>query len=172
RRELEELTRRAAARREEVAAQREAEKAQALDERTALVERAEEIAATDPQRIHWRSTGEELRDLLQRWKQAQRNGPRIEKASEDALWKRFSRARTRFERQRGQFFAQLEARQEEAKATKEQLIAEAEKLSSSTDWGQTSAAYRDLMERWKAAGRANRKDDDALWQRFRAARQT
>ncbi|CPU67352.1 protein of uncharacterised function (DUF349) [Mycobacteroides abscessus] len=28
------------------------------------------------------------------------------------------------------------------------------------------------MARWKAAGRASRKDDDALWARFRAAQDT
>ncbi len=43
---------------------------------------------------------------------------------------------------------------------------------SSTDWGATAAQYRDLMAQWKAAGRANRKDDDALWARFRAAQDT
>ena len=48
-------------------------------------------------------------------------------------------------------------------------MAEAEALATSTDWGPTAGAYRDLMARWKAAGRAGRKDDDALWARFRAA---
>ncbi|MBF0939180.1 MAG: DUF349 domain-containing protein, partial [Actinomyces sp.] len=35
----------------------------------------------------------------------------------------------------------------------------------------TSGAYRELMNRWKAAPRASRKEDDALWARFRAAQQ-
>src|SRR5690606_4132360 len=69
------------------------------------------------------------------------------------------------------WFSQLDAAQAEAKRVKEQLIAEAEALSTSTDWGRTSAAYRELMDRWKAAGRASRKEDDALWARHRAARQ-
>src|SRR5690606_23804357 len=67
------------------------------------------------------------------------------------------------------FFARLEERNAQARATKERLVARAEELSTSTDWGATSAAYRDLMTQWKAAGRAARKDDDALWARFRAA---
>ena len=33
----------------------------------------------------------------------------------------------------------------------------------------TAGAFRDLMTQWKASGRAARKDDDALWARFRAA---
>ena len=44
-------------------------------------------------------------------------------------------------------------------------------LSCSTDWVGTSAKYRGLMEEWKKAGRASRKEDDALWARFRAAQQ-
>jgi hypothetical protein len=88
---------------------------------------------------------------------------------EEELWHRFSHARTTFDRGRRHHFSQLHHEHSEAKAAKEALIGEAEALSSSTDWGATAAAYRDLMERWKRAGRAGRKDDDALWSRFRAA---
>ncbi|MCM3660087.1 DUF349 domain-containing protein [Georgenia satyanarayanai] len=168
---VEVLRERAATRRKEISAEREAAKAKALEERTAVVERAEAIAAADPASTHWRSSGDELRTLLEQWKQAQRSGPRLDRPTEDALWKRFSRARTTFDRNRGHFFSQLDATQSEVKRAKEQLIAEAEALSTSTDWGRTSAAYRELMDRWKAAGRASRKEDDALWARFRAARQ-
>src|SRR5690606_22176707 len=45
----------------------------------------------------------------------------------------------------------------------------AEQLSDSTDWGATAARFRELMSEWKAAGRAPKDTDDALWQRFRAA---
>ena len=90
---------------------------------------------------------------------------------EDELWKRFSSARTQFDRHRRQFFSQLDQAQSEAKRIKEALIAEAEALSSSVDWSRTSSAYRELMNRWKAAPRASRKEDDALWARFRAAQQ-
>ena len=169
---VETLRERSAERRKELAAEREAAKAQALADRTVIVERAEEIAAADPAKVHWRSSGDELRNLLEQWKQAQRSGPRLDRPTEDALWKRFSRARTTFDRNRGHYFSQLDAAQAEAKRVKEQLVAEAQALSSSTDWGRTSAAYRDLMDRWKAAGRASRKDDDALWAQFRDARQT
>ena len=47
-------------------------------------------------------------------------------------------------------------------------LGEAETLADSTDWGLTSGAFRDLMQRWKAAGSARRAEDDALWARFRA----
>lgn len=159
----------AAERRAAAEAERAAAREAALAARTEIVEEAERIAATDPSRMQWRPAGEQLRTLLERWKQAQHEGPRLDRPTEEALWKRFSHARTTFDRERRHFFAELESRNASAKAAKEEIVAEAERLQSSTDWGPTAGAFRDLMARWKAAGRASRRDDDALWARFRAA---
>jgi hypothetical protein len=166
---VEALRGRAAERRAALEEARSAAKAEAVAARTSIVEAAEKIAATDPSKMQWRPAGEELRSLLDRWKDAQRSGPRIDRPTEESLWKRFSHARTAFDRERRHFFADLEQRNSAAKTEKEKLVSEAEALSTSTDWGYTAGAYRDLMTRWKAAGRASRKDDDALWARFRAA---
>ncbi|WP_431838413.1 DUF349 domain-containing protein [Cellulomonas sp. Y8] len=162
----------AAERRAAVEAERSAARQAALETRTQIVERAEKIATTDPARMQWRPAGEQLRALLEEWKEAQRSGPRVDRTSEEALWKRFSHARTTFDRERRHYFAELESRNAGAKAAKEEIVREAERLSSSTEWGPTAGAYRDLMARWKAAGRASRSDDDALWARFRAAQDT
>ncbi|ASR56744.1 hypothetical protein CBP52_05225 [Cellulomonas sp. PSBB021] len=159
----------AAERRAQAEAERQAARAAAVEARTAIVEQAERIAATDPGRIQWRPAGEQLRALLDQWKDAQRSGPRLDRPTEEALWKRFSHARTTFDRERRHFFAQLEQSNAQAKAAKERLVDEAERLQSSTDWGATAGAFRDLMTQWKSAGRASRADDDALWARFRAA---
>ena len=159
----------AAERRAAAEAERAAARAIVLAERTQIVEQAEKIAGTDPERIQWRPAGEQLRVLLDQWKEAQRSGPRLDRASEESLWKRFSHARTTFDRERRHFFAELESRNAGAKAAKEDLVREAESLATSTDWGTTAGVYRDLMARWKASGRASRSDDDALWARFRAA---
>ena len=97
---------------------------------------------------------------------------RLDKATEDELWKRFSHARTTFDRKRRQHFGALDEQRSHARAVKERLIARAEELSASTDWAGTSNAFRDLMTEWKAAGRTARKEDDALWARFRAAQDT
>lgn len=166
---MRELAGKAQERRATLAAEREEAKARAMSERTAIIEQAEEIAATDPSRMQWRDQGQRIRSLLDEWKRAQKNGPRIDRSSEDKLWKRFAAARSAFDRSRRQFFADLDKKHSEAKRIKEGLIERAEKLSYSTEWGPTTIAYRDLMAEWKAAGRAARKEDDALWARFRAA---
>jgi hypothetical protein len=110
-----------------------------------------------------------MKELFEAWRTEQKGDGKLDRRSEDELWKRFSHARTAFDRKRRQYFAQLDESQGEARSAKEKLVKEAESLQGSTDWGPTAQAYKRLMDRWREAGRANRKDDDALWQRFRAA---
>jgi hypothetical protein len=147
---------------------RAAARARAAAERATLVEEAERLAEVEPERMPWKTTGDRLRVLFDEWRRLQKEA-RLDKHTEDDLWKRFSHARTTFDRKRRQHFGALDEQRGQVKAAKERLVAEAETLATSTDWGPTAAAYRGLMDRWKAAGRASRKDDDALWARFRAA---
>ncbi|MEV4923467.1 DUF349 domain-containing protein [Streptomyces roseoverticillatus] len=149
------------ARREE----RKAAKAKQADEartaKEALVAEAEELAASE----QWRSAGERLRALVDTWKGL----PRLDRKADDELWHRFSHARSAFSKRRKAHFAALDAQREDARKAKEKLVAEAEALSGSTDWGPTAARYRDLMAEWKAVGRAQRESEDELWGRFRGA---
>lgn len=168
---LAELEERGKVRKEEVAKQRAEAKEQAVADRTAIVEAAEALAAQDPDHTHWKNSREELINLLDQWKYSQRHGVRIDRSVEEALWKRFSSARTKFDRHRRQFFSERDAHRKEVLARKEELIAQAEAIQDSTDWGATSARYRDLMNDWKAAGRSSKREDDKLWERFRAAQQ-
>ena len=130
---------------------------------------AEEIAAKDPATIQWKTSSNRMNELFEAWKTAQKNGPRLGRGNEDSLWKRFRSARTIFDRHRRAYFSQLDSENTAAKRAKEALIVRAEELATSTDWGNTAAEYRQLMDEWKASKRASRKDDDALWARFRAA---
>ncbi|MET9566325.1 MULTISPECIES: DUF349 domain-containing protein [Streptomyces] len=149
------------ARREERKAQRAKQSDEARHSKEALVVEAEELAQSD----QWRAAGERLRALVDTWKGL----PRLDRKSDDELWHRFSHARSAFSKRRKAHFASLDAQREEARKTKEKLVAEAESLSASSDWGPTAARYRELMADWKAAGRAQREHEDDLWNRFRGA---
>ncbi|MDO5723203.1 MAG: DUF349 domain-containing protein [Flaviflexus sp.] len=155
----------------EFAEERRRLKAEALERRTKIIDKVEEIAGQDPDKTHWRDSRARLNQLFEQWKSEQREGPKIDRKKEEELWQRFSRARTTFDRHRRQFFSRREAERAEVIARKEALIKRAQSMNSSTDWGATSAAYRDLLEEWKAAGHASRKEDNELWSRFRAAQQ-
>ena len=142
-------------------AARTRQREEALAAREAIVVEAESLADS----TQWKATGDRFGALLETWKSA----PRIDRGREQALWKRFSGARTAFDRRRRQHFASRDAERKEALAAKEALIKEAEALAASTDWAGTTRSYRALMDRWKAAPRGSRQDEDRLWARFRAA---
>jgi hypothetical protein len=150
-------------------AEHDAVRAAELAAREAIVAEAEDISGQDPSQIQWKTSSARMNELFESWKTAQKSGVRLGRSNEDALWKRFRAARTVFDRHRRAYFSQLDSNNSAAKAAKEKLIAEAEALSSSTDWGYAAGEYRRLMDDWKASPRASRKDDDALWARFRAA---
>jgi len=151
-----------------IATQREARKAERAaktEEARAEKERIVTEAETLAQGTDWRNGANRLRDLLEQWKVL----PRIDRAGDEALWKRFSTARTAYTRHRKAHFAELNEKREGARAIKEKLVVEAEALTDSTRAGPTAGRYRDLMQRWKAAGPAPKDVDDALWKRFRGA---
>ncbi|RYC13832.1 DUF349 domain-containing protein [Nocardioides zhouii] len=138
--------------------------AESKTEKEKLVAEAEKLAeGTD-----WRNGANRLRDLLATWKEL----PRLDRATDDALWRRFSTARTTYTRHRKAHFSEEHERRDGARVIKERLAKEAEALSTSTEWGPTAGRYRDLMREWKSAGPAPREVDDQLWQRFRGAQDT
>ncbi|WP_062951186.1 DUF349 domain-containing protein [Brachybacterium sp. sponge] len=140
--------------------------------RTEFVESIEALVATDPEQISWKNAGETMRQMVPTWKQMQSEDIGLDRPTEEALWKRLSAARASFDRMRKQFFSQLDERHAEAAAHKEELIARAEAMQDSTDWGPTVRAYKDLMDQWRRAPRGSRKKDDAQWKRFKAAQDT
>jgi len=144
------------------AAAREQARADAIAAKEALVAEAEKIGESA---TSWKASGDRLRAMVDEWRQIKG----VDRKTDDVLWKRFAAARDAFSRRRGQHFAQLDAERGSVKDKKEQLIKRAEELSNSSDWKETTAAMRDLMTEWKAAGRAGRDVEDALWARFRGA---
>ncbi|WP_082949159.1 DUF349 domain-containing protein [Mycolicibacterium celeriflavum] len=143
-------------------ARREEHRAAQTARKEALAAEAEDLAANATQ---WKVAGDRLREILDEW----RTISGLDRKTDDALWKRYSAAREQFNRRRGSHFAELDRERAGARQAKEALCVRAEELADSTDWGPTSAAFRELLTEWKAAGRAAKDVDDALWQRFKAA---
>ncbi|KRD52705.1 hypothetical protein ASE34_10240 [Microbacterium sp. Root280D1] len=139
----------------------------AIAERTALVERAEEIAARDLSKVQWKQVTAELGELFDAWQAQQQNGPRLSKGVSQQLWKRFRDARGTVDKARRAFYSELDDTHKTARDAKTRLVERAEALAPRGVDG--IPAYRSLLDEWKAAGRAGRKADDALWARFKAA---
>jgi hypothetical protein len=156
---------------EELTEQQTAEARAAVDaaiaERTEIVVEAEALAAEDPAKTQWKQTTASLDALFARWQAHQHDGPRLPKNEANELWKRFRAARATIEHNRKAFFAELDNQHRDVRTRKTQLIEQAEALIPRGADG--VPAYRELLEQWKLAGRAGKRNDDALWARFKAA---
>lgn len=135
--------------------------AAAADAKRSLVERAQQLSTSDD----WRRTGDRYRALVEEWKAIRG----VDRRTDTELWEQFAAARRSFDIRRRAHFAEVEQQRSAVAERKEALVREAERLAESDDWVETAKQFRDLMTKWKAAGRAARAADDALWQRFKAA---
>ncbi|MGI9825273.1 DUF349 domain-containing protein [Agromyces sp. Marseille-Q5079] len=152
---------------EQQQAEAKAAQADALAERTKIVEQAEALAAQDPAKTQWKQATAELDALFTSWQRHQQDGPRLPKNDANELWKRFRAARSTVETHRKAFFAELDATHRDVRTRKQQLIERAEALAPRG--ADAIGDYRALLDDWKQAGRAGKKLDDALWAKFKAA---
>ena len=144
--------------------------AEALKARLTIAERAEAIANQDASKTQWKTSGAEMTGLFEQWQALQKNGSKVPKSDADAIWKRFSSARTKFETAKRGYFAGLDATNKQTKAKKNSIVEAAEALAAKGS--DDIAAYRKLLDEWKNSGRTPGKSDDALWARFKAAGDT
>ena len=141
--------------------------AAALVERGALVAEAEAIAAQDPAKAQWKQVTAQIDEIFARWQKHQADGPRLPKNEANELWKRFRAARATIDTHRKAFFAELDSVHKDARAVKQALVEKAQALVGKGADG--IPTYRSLLDQWKAAGRAGKKFDDALWAQFKDA---
>ena len=145
-------------------AEREVRKVEAAAIKEKIVVEAESLIDS----VAWKVTTARLKDLLDDWKKA----PRLDKKVDAALWKRFSSSRNKFDKRRRTHFSNLDSEQKIVASTKESIVKEAESLANSREWLNTAKKYKELMDKWKAAGRGKKSTDTALWNRFKTAQDT
>ena len=141
--------------------------AAALKLRSEIAEKAKTLADKDPKKTQWKVASKEMAELFDAWQAAQKSGPKVPRKEADVIWKVFSQARTKFESNKRAFFAELTVVTKAARAKKSELAAKAEALVAKG--ADAASDYRKLLDEWKLSGRSQGKQDDALWERFKAA---
>jgi len=111
----------------------------------------------------WGPTSGRYRDLMQQWKAA---GP-APRGVEDKLWKRFRAAQDVFFGARDAANREQDAEFEANAKIKEQILVEAEALLPVSDVDAARTAWRDIAERWDAAGKVPRSQMRTLEGRIR-----
>jgi hypothetical protein len=115
----------------------------------------------------WAGTATKYRNLMSAWKAA---GP-APKDVDDALWKRFRGAQDVFFGARDAANAELDQEFAANAEVKKALLVEAEALLPVTDLAAAKKAFRDISERWDAAGKVPRDDMKTLEGRIRKVEQ-
>lgn len=127
-----------------------------IREKENLCRQAESIASSRD----WRQGHQKLTLLMAEWKKLFNWGTPKEKE----LWERFRAANDKYYKER-------DNERERNKSAKKAIISDASSIAYSTDWKQTSAKMKLLLDKWKSIGSAGKDYDDSLWVEFNRARQ-
>ena len=128
-----------------------------------LVVEAEALSSS----TEWGPTAGRYRDLMRQWKAA---GP-APKGVDDQLWARFRGAQDTFFGNRDRANAEMDAEFAANAEKKEALLVEAERLLPVTDLRAAKEAFRDIADRWDAAGKVPRDRIKELEARIRKVEQ-
>lgn len=142
----------------------EKEMLQNLDLKMELVDKAEQLAASD----NWKATTEAFKKLMEEWKGI---GRTMHDKNEE-LWNRYIAAKNAFFDRKKAHYNTIKEEQDKNYVVKLALVEKAEELKESQEWNKTSDAYAKIMEEWKATGRVPREHSDELWARLNAAKDT
>ena len=141
--------------------ERKRKQADAKYKKEFLVRQAESLSySTD-----FKNAKDQMKHLNEQWKQA----PRASKEDEDQLWSRFRQAADRLYGNAQQDYERRQAQQREAKARKEQVINQIERLAYTGDYKSAGIEVKRLSDEFYNAGSAGRDNQD-LKERFNAAR--
>lgn len=148
--------------------QKEVATAKKAELKEATLKRRQEIADLGVSLANsnqWKATSEQFKNLLEEWKKLSS----YDRAVEQELWKKFSSARSSFDKARRAHFANLDQVRSEANAAKAALIKKAHELAESKEWAATTTAYKKLMDDWKKLPRAAKSEEEKLWKSFKEA---
>ena len=137
-----------------------------LEAKTQYCEQAEKLAEDE----NVVEAFKELQKLHEQWKEL---GP-VAKEYRDAIWERFRAATSVINKRYQAHFEGLKAQQADNLAAKVSLCEEVEaiadkEITSSTEWNTLSKQIEDIQAKWRTIGFATRKDNQKVYERFRAA---
>jgi hypothetical protein len=137
-----------------------------LERKTELCTKVEQIAA----RIYdthgaWVENTNQVLEIQKTWKTI----GYAPKKDNNAIYARFRKACDVFFSNKAAYYATAYEEQKDNLKLKVEITEQAESLSGSEDWKETTTKLIRLQKQWKEIGPVPRRDSDKLWKRFRAA---
>ncbi len=137
-----------------------------LNAKTALCEKAEELAGMNISTIvEWNEKTDEILKIQKVWKTI----GMVPKKHNQPIYERFRAACNVFFDKKHEFFKERHKQKEENLQKKTDLCIQAEALKDNTEWNKTRDALIELQKQWKKIGAVPKKDSQAIWNRFRSA---
>ncbi len=138
-----------------------------LEAKQAFCEEAEKLAENE----NVLEAFKELQTLHERWKEL---GP-VAKEYREQIWDRFKAATAVINKKYQAYFIGQKEQQAANLAAKTLLceqveaIADKENITSSNEWNELSKQIEDIQKQWRTIGFASRKENQKIYDRFRAA---
>ncbi len=137
-----------------------------LEAKEELCQKAEELAASENSVQSFRA----LQKLHEEWKEL---GP-VAKEMREEIWGRFKAATAVINKKYQAYFEEAKEKQVANLKAKTELCEKAEaiansELSMGSNWSQLTAQMQDLQKEWRTIGFAVKKENDRIYERFRAA---
>ena len=137
-----------------------------IEAKEQLCEQAEKLAENEDIVVAFR----ELQALHEQWKEY---GP-VAKEFREQIWERFKAATAVINKKYQSHFEEIKAKQAENLAAKTALCEKVEEIalrevSDLTQWNEFSKEIEDVQNEWKTLGFASKKENQKVYDRFRAA---
>ena len=137
-----------------------------IEAKEQLCEQAEKLAENEDVVVAFR----ELQTLHEQWKEY---GP-VAKEFREQIWERFKAATAVINKKYQSHFEEIKAKQAENLAAKTALCEKVEEIASRevsdlTQWNEFSKEIEDFQNEWKTLGFASKKENQKVYDRFRAA---
>ena len=137
-----------------------------IEAKEQLCEQAEKLAENEDIVVAFR----ELQTLHEQWKEY---GP-VAKEFREQIWERFKAATAVINKKYQSHFEEIKAKQAENLAAKTALCEKVEEIASRevldlTQWNEFSKEIEDVQNEWKTLGFASKKENQKVYDRFRAA---
>ena len=140
-----------------------------LEAKTELCEKAESLFIEDS----IKSSLDSYKVLQEQWKEV----GHVAKDLSETIWDRFRAAGDKLFDRRREYIQEQEQYHAGNLEKKQAVVAKAEELKAKlpfnahNQWQEASEAVAAMMEEWKQAGFASRKDNEAIWDVFKALRE-
>lgn len=137
-----------------------------LEIKTTLCEKAEALSG-ETNAVY---AFNQLQILHDEWKEI---GP-VAREFRESIWERFRAATTMINKQHQQFYEEIKSEQKDNLLAKTKLCEEVEEIAAkeiadSNEWNKYSKEIEEIQKRWKSIGFASKKDNQKIYDRFRAA---